>query len=175
MVLGGTEDHAPMKVIGFSGYSGSGKTTLIERLLPRLVAKGLRVSVLKQSHHDIDLDTPGKDSWRHRQAGAHEVLLATPARWMLVHESRGAPTPDLATQLACLSPCDLVLVEGFRHDALPKLEVHRVAQGKPWLHTEDSHILAVVSDTPPPGEIRHLRIDDIDAVHAFLLDFLSTP
>ncbi len=164
-----------MKAIGFAGYSGSGKTTLIEHLLPRLVADGLRVSVLKQSHHDIELDSPGKDSWRHRQAGAHEVLLATPGRWMLVHELRGAPVPDLAAQLACLSPCDLVLVEGFRHEALPKLEVHRAEHGKPWLHPEDAHILAVVSDEPPPGTIKHLHIDDLDAIHNYLRDFLNSP
>ncbi len=162
-----------MKVLGFAGYSGSGKTTLIERLLPRLVANGLRVSVLKQSHHDIDLDTPGKDSWRHRQAGAHEVLLATPSRWMLVHELRGAPVPDLAAQLACLSPCDLVLVEGFRHAALPKLEVHRLTHGKPWLYPEDAHILAVVSDVAPPAEVHHLAIDDIDAIHDYIMDYLK--
>ncbi len=164
-----------MKAIGFAGYSGSGKTTLIERLLPRLVADGLRVSVLKQSHHDIELDSPGKDSWRHRQAGAHEVLLATSGRWMLVHELRGAPVPDLAAQLACLSPCDLVLVEGFRHEALPKLEVHRAEHGKPWLHPGDAHIRAVVSDEPPPGTIKHLHIDDLDAIHDYLLGFLNSP
>jgi molybdopterin-guanine dinucleotide biosynthesis protein B len=163
-----------MKVLGFAGYSGSGKTTLIERLLPRLVADGLRVSVLKQSHHDIDLDTPGKDSWRHRQAGAHEVLLAAPARWMLVHEQRDTEPPDLGTLLASLSPCDLVLVEGFRHAPLAKLEVHRAAHGKPWLHPEDGHILAVVSDVTPSGAIRHLPIDDLDGIHAYILDYLKT-
>jgi molybdopterin-guanine dinucleotide biosynthesis protein B len=175
MATRATRDHAPMKVLGFAGYSGSGKTTLIERLLPRLAGDGLRVSVLKQSHHDVEFDTPGKDSWRHRQAGAHEVLLATPRRWLLAHELRDAPTPDLAGQLACLSPCDLVLVEGFRHAALAKLEVHRRAHGKPWLHPDDPHILAVVSDEAPPGAIRHLAIDDIDAIHAYLLDFLKAP
>jgi molybdopterin-guanine dinucleotide biosynthesis protein B len=161
------------KVLGLAGYSGSGKTTLIERLMPRFVADGLRVSVLKQSHHDIEVDQPGKDSWRHRQAGAHEVLLAAPGRWMLVHELRGAPAPTLTEQLACLSPCDLVLVEGFRHDALAKLEVHRLANGKPWLHPDDAHIIAVISDTPPGGAIRHLPIDDIPAIHAYIMNTME--
>lgn len=164
-----------MKVLGFAGYSGSGKTTLIERLLPRLVADGLRVSVLKQSHHEVEFDSPGKDSWRHRQAGAHEVLLATPARWLLARELRGAPAPGLDELVARLAPCDLVLVEGFRHAALDKLEVHRAAHGKPWLHPDDAHILAVVSDVPPPGAIRHLDIDAIDAVRAFIHEYLGTP
>ncbi len=161
-----------MKTIGFAGYSGSGKTTLIERLLPLFVQGGLKVSVLKQSHHDIDLDVPGKDSWRHRQAGAHEVLLAGPGRWTLMHELRGAPPPDLEQQLACLSPCDLVLVEGFRHAALPKLEVHRMAHGKPWLHPDDPHILAVASDVRPPGNIPFLPLDDSRTIHDFILDSL---
>lgn len=162
-----------MKLLGLAGYSGSGKTTLIERLMPRFVADGLRVSVLKQSHHDVEVDQPGKDSWRHRQAGAHEVLLAAPGRWMLVHELRGAPTPTLEQQLACLSPCDLVLVEGFRDAPLAKLEVHRQAHGKAWLHPNDPHIIAVVSDTPPAGPIRHLDIDDIDAIYVFILATLE--
>jgi molybdopterin-guanine dinucleotide biosynthesis protein B len=164
-----------MKTMGLAGYSGSGKTTLIERLLPRLTDDGLRVSVLKQSHHNIDLDHPGKDSWRHRHAGAHEVLLATPSRWMLVHEMRGEPPPDLESQLACLSPCDLVLVEGFRHGELPKIEVHRKALGKPWLYPDDRHILAVASDEPPKPGIRHLDIDDVDGIRAFLMEFINTP
>jgi molybdopterin-guanine dinucleotide biosynthesis protein B len=162
-----------MKVLGMAGYSGSGKTTLIERLLPFFVADGLRVSVLKQSHHGTEIDQPGKDSWRHRQAGAHEVLLATPERWMLVHELRGAPRPGLDQQLACLSPCDLVLVEGFRHEALPKLEVHRRAHGKPWLYPDDAHVMAVISDQAPDDAIRHMHIDDVAAVHDYILEIME--
>jgi len=161
-----------MKAIGFAGFSGSGKTTLIERLLPLFRADGLRVAVIKQSHHDVEVDTPGKDSWRHRQAGASEVLLTSPHRWMLVHELREEPEPDLATHLARLSPCDLVLVEGFRHAQLPKLEVWRKASQRPWLHPEDPHILALVSDAPAPG-IRHLSIDDPASVHQFILEQLQ--
>ena len=166
-------DDGYMKTLGFAGYSGSGKTTLIERLLPMFANAGYRVSVLKQSHHDIDLDQPGKDSWRHRQAGAHEVLLVTPKRWMLVHELRAAPAPALEEQLACLSPCDLVLVEGFRHAALPKLEVHRQAHGKPWLHPDDPHIIAAASDSPPPGAIPHLSLNDTAGIYNFIISTLD--
>jgi molybdopterin-guanine dinucleotide biosynthesis protein B len=161
-----------MKAIGFAGYSGSGKTTLIERLLPMFRADGLRVAVIKQSHHDVEVDTPGKDSWRHRKAGANEVLLTSSHRWMLVHELREETEPDLAAHLARLSPCDLVLVEGFRHADLPKLEVWREANQRPWLHPNDPHILAAVSDLPPPG-IRHLPIDAPQGVHQFILEHLQ--
>ena len=161
-----------MKVLGFAGYSGSGKTTLIERLLPLFRSAGLRVAVIKQSHHDVAVDTPGKDSWRHRQAGAHEVLLTTPRRWMLVHELRGAAEPGLDAHLARLSPCDLVLVEGFRHAALPKLEVWREANAKPWLHPGDPHILAVVSDVPAP-DMRHFSLDDTEGIYEFILEHMG--
>jgi molybdopterin-guanine dinucleotide biosynthesis protein B len=159
-----------MKVLGFAGYSGSGKTTLVERLLPLFRAEGLRVAVVKQSHHDVEVDAPGKDSWRHRQAGATEVVLTSPHRWMLVHELRGDPEPDLDAHLARLSPCDLVLVEGFRHAAMPKIEVWRQANGKPWLYPDDPHILAVASDVPPPS-LRHLPLDEVRAIFQFILDY----
>lgn len=161
-----------MKVLGIAGYSGSGKTTLLERLLPRLRAGGLRVAVVKQSHHDVEVDKPGKDSWRHRQAGANEVLLASPKRWMLVHELAGAAEPALAELLARLSPCDLVLVEGFRHGDHAKLEVHRDALGQPWLYPGDPHVLAVLGD-PPPTPMPHFGLDDLDAIHAFILQTLE--
>ncbi|NTV96427.1 MAG: molybdopterin-guanine dinucleotide biosynthesis protein B [Thiobacillus sp.] len=157
-----------MIVLGFAGYSGSGKTTLIELLLPRFKADGYRVAVIKQSHHDIEVDRPGKDSWRHRQAGAAEVLLTSPQRWMLVHEMAGAPEPDLAEHLARLSPCDLVLVEGFRHGDHAKLEVHRNEIGQPWLYPDDPHILAVLGD-PPPTAMRHFALDDIRGIYEFIL------
>jgi molybdopterin-guanine dinucleotide biosynthesis adapter protein len=162
-----------MKTLGFAGYSGSGKTTLIEALLPRLQAAGLTVSVIKQSHHDFEVDTPGKDSWRHRQAGAREVLLTSPYRWMLVHELEGAPEPDLAAHLARLSPCDLVLVEGFRHAALPKIEVWRQANARPWLHPDDPHIIAVASDGLPPGPLPHLNLNAVEAIQAFILEWMN--
>lgn len=166
-------DHKPMKYLGISGYSGSGKTTLIEALLPRLGAAGLVVSVIKQSHHDFEVDVPGKDSWRHRRAGAREVLLTSPHRWMLVHESRGAPEPELAAHLARLSPCDLVLVEGFRHAALPKIEVWRAANGQSWLHLHDPHIIAVAADAPPPDGLPHMNLNDVEAILAFILEWMN--
>ncbi len=156
-----------MKVLGIVGWSGSGKTTLIEALLPLLAQAGLEVSVIKQSHHDIELDRPGKDSWRHRQAGALEVLLTTPQRWMLVHELRGAPEPGLDALLRHLSPCDLVLVEGYKRAALPKLEVWRSALGKPCLYPDDPDILAVASDVPLPDICRY-DLNDHAAICRFI-------
>lgn len=158
-----------MQTLGIVGWSGSGKTTLIERLLPHLGRYGMRVSVIKQSHHAIETDQPGKDSWRHRQAGAHEVLLSTPYRWVLTHELRAEPQPGLDELLARLAPCDLVLVEGYKLAAHPKLEVWRSALGKPCLYPDDRHILAVASDIPLPG-VRHYDLDDIDAIGRFILE-----
>ena len=163
-----TKPSPRMKVLGFAGYSGAGKTTLIERLLPRLGAAGLRVSVIKQSHHDFEVDVPGKDSWRHRRAGACEVLLTSPHRWMLVGELRGEPEPDLAAHLARLSPCDLVLVEGYRHADLAKIEVWRAANGKPWLHPDDPRCIAVAADGTPPGDLPRFHPDDLEAIATFI-------
>lgn len=162
-----------MKVLGIAGYSGGGKTTLIEKLLPRLRAAGLSVAVIKQSHHDFEVDVPGKDSWRHRAAGAQEVLLTSPHRWMLVNELRGAPEPGLSAHLKRLSPCDLVLVEGFKHADIPKLEVWRAANERPWLHPEDANFIAVAADRLPPGGLKHLPIDDIEAITAFVLEYIQ--
>ncbi len=164
-----------MKILGIAGYSGSGKTTLIEKLLPRLAAAGLAVSVIKQSHHDFEVDKPGKDSWRHRQAGAREVLLTSPYRWMLVGELRDAPEPDLEAHIARLSPCDLVLVEGYKHADLDKIEVWRAANGKPWLHPDDPQYIAVAADQPSPGKLPLIPLDDVDALVRFILDWLATP
>ncbi len=160
-----------MKALGIAGYSGSGKTTLIEKLLPRLCAAGLSVSVIKQSHHDFEVDVPGKDSWRHRAAGARQVLLTSPHRWMLVHELRGTAEPSLEEHLQQLAPCDLVLVEGYKHADIAKIEVWRAANARPWLHPEDGRYLAVVADQTPPGHLRHLFIDDTEAILAFILEY----
>jgi molybdopterin-guanine dinucleotide biosynthesis protein B len=160
-----------MKVLGIAGFSGGGKTTLIETLLPRLRAAGLRVAVIKQSHHDFEVDVPGKDSWRHRAAGAQEVLLTSPHRWMLVNELRGAPEPGLDEHLRRLSPCELVLVEGYKHADIPKLEVWRAANDRPWLHPDDANFIAVASDRAPPGRIRHFPIDNIEAILAFIIEY----
>ncbi|WP_300450721.1 molybdopterin-guanine dinucleotide biosynthesis protein B [Accumulibacter sp.] len=166
-----------MRLFGITGYSGAGKTTLLEKLLPRLIAGGLRVSVLKHAHHDFDVDRPGKDSFRHRQAGAAEVLLASRARWVLMSERHGAAEPSLAEYVAHFSPCDLVLVEGCKREAIPKLEVHRPANGKPPLWPDDSYIVAVASDQPvemlgstPPC---WLDLNDTEAIARFVVEAMQ--
>ncbi|HEY0203240.1 MAG TPA: molybdopterin-guanine dinucleotide biosynthesis protein B [Acetobacteraceae bacterium] len=152
-------------VIGFAGWSGAGKTTLLRRLIPLLANAGLRVSTVKHAHHGFDVDQPGKDSWEHRQAGAQEVLVASAARWALMHEHRDAPEPGLPELLARLSPVDLVLVEGFKREAHPKIEVHRGALGKPLLHPGDPTIRAVASDVALPGcPVPLLDLDDVAAI-----------
>jgi len=158
-----------MKIFGFAGYSGAGKTTLIEQLIPRFVMEGLRVSLIKHAHHGFDLDHPGKDSYRHREAGATEVFLVSNQRWVLLHELRGQPEPPLEEQLAHMSPCDLVLVEGFKHTAIPKMEVHRVANGKPLIYPENFNIVALASDIRLESPLPWLDLDDVDGIAAFIL------
>jgi molybdopterin-guanine dinucleotide biosynthesis protein B len=158
-----------MKVFGIAGYSGSGKTTLLENLIPRAVARGLRVSVIKHAHHDFDVDHPGKDSWRHRHAGATEVLVGSGHRWALMHELRGAPEPALTEQLARLSPCDLVLVEGFKHEPMPKLEVHRRGHRDGTLWETDDNIVAVATDEALATDLPQFALEDYDGILAFIL------
>lgn len=162
-----------MKIFGFAGYSGSGKTTLLERLIPYFTQRGLQLALIKHAHHDFDIDQPGKDSFRHRQAGASEVLVTSDQRWALMHELRGAPEPDLATHLARLSPCDLVLVEGFKHAALPKLEIHRAANGKPLLFPQDPYIIAIASDTQLDTALPQLDLNAVDVIGQFILNHLG--
>ena len=165
-----------MRVFGIAGWSASGKTTLVSRLIPALAARGLAVSTLKHSHHDLDLDRPDSDSGRHRAAGAREVLVATPHRWALLHEHRDAPEPPLGALLARLAPVDLVLVEGFRHAVLAKLEVWSRGQREPPLAPGDAHVLAVVGDRP--GGMATLPVFDpaeIDAIAAFVIDRATPP
>ena len=164
-----------MKVFGIAGYSGSGKTTLLEELIPCLTRRGLRVSVIKHAHHGFDIDRPGKDSFRHRQAGAREVMLACGARWALLHELRNEAEPTLAELLAQLSPCDLVLVEGFKQEAVPKLEVYRVANGKPPLFGERADIVAVASDSAPRTSLPLLPLDQPEQIADFILAYLEMP
>ena len=162
------------RIFGFAGWSGSGKTTLIEQLVPRLVASGHRVSLVKHAHHSFDVDQPGKDSHRHRQAGCQEVLVTSGTRWALMHELRGGAELSMDEALAHLSTCDLALVEGFKSAAIPKLEVWRAKVGKPLLHPQDPHIVAIATDTPaalPPATADRLPIlglADYDAVATFV-------
>ncbi len=162
-----------MKVLGFAGWSGAGKTTLVEQLIAGLTARGLRVALIKHAHHGFDVDQPGKDSWRHRQAGAAQVLVVSDARWALMHELRGAPAPTLDEQLALLSPCDLVLVEGYKAAPIPKIEVHRPALGKPLLYPQDPHIVAVAADAPVSAALPLLDLNRPQAVIEFLCTFLE--
>jgi molybdopterin-guanine dinucleotide biosynthesis protein B len=141
------------KVLGVVGWSGSGKTTLLEYLVASLAARGLRVNVVKHSHHDIVLEPPAKDSARMRMAGAAEVMVASPYRVAIMRELRGAPEPSLADQLARLAPADLTLVEGYKWEALPKLEVWRPELGQPPLYPNDMHIVAVASSAARPGAL----------------------
>ncbi len=164
-----------MKVFGFAGYSGSGKTTLIEQLIPRFTARGLKVSLIKHTHHNFDVDQPGKDSYRHRAAGAREVLLTCDTRWVLMHELQDAAEPTLEEQLKVLSPCDLVLVEGFKQTPISKLEVHRPAYGKPPIWPENRSVVAVATDAPLDCPLPMLDLNDPDAIVQFILDYLDRP
>jgi molybdopterin-guanine dinucleotide biosynthesis protein B len=160
-----------MRVFGFAGWSGSGKTTLIERVIPRLVAGGLRVSLIKHAHHAFDLDQPGKDSHRHRQAGCSEVLITSSVRWALLHELRGETEMTLPQALARLSSCDLALIEGYKTFPIPKLEIWREAVGKPLLHPQDPHIAAIATDSPrsfADGGIPVFALDALDEIATFI-------
>ena len=157
--------------MGFAGWSNSGKTTLIEQLIPRLRAAGLSVSLIKHAHHLFDVDQPGKDSYRHRHAGAQEVLISSENRWALMHELRGAPEPGLEALLASLSAVDLVLVEGFKRYAQPKIEIYRKENGKPRLHLDDPNIVAVASDVRFDIALPQFDLDDYDAVTTFILKY----
>jgi len=162
-----------MTVFGFAGWSGSGKTTLIEQLIPRFTAHGLTVSLVKHAHHEFDLDQPGKDSFRHREAGCREVLVTSAVRWALQHELRGRPELALDEALQRLSPCDIALVEGFKGSPIPKLEVYRERVGKPLLHPNDPEIVAVATDGPLATALPVLPLGDPDVVATFILRHLG--
>lgn len=159
-----------MKIFGLSGWSGAGKTTLMEALLTRFVALGLDVSTLKHAHHSFDIDVPGKDSYRHRAAGAAEVLVSSANRWALIHELRGETEPDFEALVAHMTPVDLLLVEGFKSHAHAKLEIHRPALGKPLLWPNDPYVVAVASDQPLAGvPLPVLSLDDHSSIVKFIL------
>jgi molybdopterin-guanine dinucleotide biosynthesis protein B len=153
-----------MKIFGFAGWSGSGKTTLIERLIPVLVGRVGKVSLVKHAHHEFDIDQPGKDSFRHRQAGCAEVLVTSSRRFALMHEGRGEPELTLPEAVARLSPCGLVLVEGFKTQPIPKLEVWRPSVRKPLLHPQDPAIRGIATDTPDRLPEARLPVFDLDAI-----------
>ena len=154
-----------MRVIGLAGWSGAGKTTLLVKLIPELNRRGLKVSTLKHAHHAFDIDEPGKDSFAHRAAGASEVLVASARRWALVHELRGEAEPRLEALLRRLSPVDLVIVEGFKASAHPKIEVHRGANGKPFLYPTLANVRALATDAQvPDAPVPVLDLDDIAAI-----------
>ncbi len=162
-----------MKIYGVTGSKNCGKTGLMERLVAELTADGLRVSTVKHAHHSFDVDQPGKDSWRHREAGASQVLLVSHRRWVLMDELREAPEPPLADLLVRLDPVDLVLVEGYKRDRHPKVEAHRAETGQALIATDDPTIRAVASDRPE--EIRGridgrpvLHLDDTAGIAAFI-------
>jgi molybdopterin-guanine dinucleotide biosynthesis adapter protein len=157
-----------MRAIGLSGWSGAGKTTLLTRVIPLLREQGLRVSVIKHAHHEFDIDVPGKDSWRHRQAGAEEVLVSSSNRWALMHELRGAREPRLPELLAKMSRVDLVIVEGYKSEPHRKIEVHRAANGKPLLFRDDAAIVGVVSDVRVETTLPAAHLDDIPAIAAMM-------
>ena len=162
-----------MNVIGFCGYSGSGKTTLVEQLIVRLKLAGQRVSVVKHAHHAFDIDHEGKDSWRHRQAGAFEVVIASDRRLAKIREFEVRTEPTVHQLIAELYDCDWVLVEGFKRAALAKIEIWRAATGRPAQYPLDPHIVAVCTDSagqlPEPTELPLLDLNDAEAVAAFLL------
>jgi molybdopterin-guanine dinucleotide biosynthesis protein B len=161
-----------VQVLGIVGWSGSGKTTLLTALIPRLRAHGLTLSTVKHAHHGFDMDRPGKDTYRHREAGAHEVLVATTRRWALLHEVDG-PEPALSALLARMTPVDLVLVEGFKTHEFPKLEVHRPALGKPPIWPDWPDVVAVASDAALPDCLRPvLALDDAEAIAAWIVGFM---
>lgn len=159
-----------MKVIGLAGWSGAGKTTLLTRLIPHFVAGGLKVSTIKHAHHNFDVDVPGKDSWVHRQSGATEVLVSSARRWALMHELRDAPEPVLRDQLARMSSVDLVVVEGFKADTHPKIEIYRAANGKPLLFPDDRAIVGIATDQKIDTRLPLAHLDDIPAIATMILE-----
>lgn len=162
-----------MKVFGIAGSSGSGKTTLLEKLIPCFIARGLSVSVIKHAHHGFDIDRPSKDSYRHREAGASEVLLSCNDRWALMRERRSDSEVSLDELLDRLSPCDLVLIEGFKQEPVPKLEVYRPEIGKPPLFPGIRDIVAVATDADIDTTLPRLPLNDVERIAEFVMTTLQ--
>jgi len=160
----------PMRIIGLAGWSGAGKTTLVTRAIPVLLKRGVKVSTLKHAHHKFDVDQPGKDSYQHRMAGAQEVLVGSANRWFLLHELRGEREPTLQELLSRLSPVDLVIIEGYKRDNHPKLEVYRAANGKPLIHPDDPAVVAIATDAPlTHPKVPTVDLDDIETIVDILM------
>ncbi len=159
-----------MRLYGVTGWKNSGKTTLVEKLVRNMTERGFSVSTIKHAHHDFDVDRPGKDSHRHREAGASQVLVSSARRWALMTELRDAPEPSLEELCASIAPVDLVLVEGFKRDRHPKLEARRIATGQDLIANGDGSIEAVASDGPLPGlALPVFDLDDVDGISQFIL------
>lgn len=159
------------RVIGLAGWSGSGKTTLLTKLIPLLSERGLRIATIKHAHHAFDVDQPGKDSHAHRKAGASEVIVSSARRWVQIHELSGSAEATLAQLLRRILPCDLVLVEGFKRECHPKLEVFRSEVGKPALHPDDERIVAVASDSLfPSARVPIVDLNDIPRIAEIIIE-----
>ena len=162
-----------MKVLGFIGYSNTGKTTLIEKLIPLFIARGLAVSTVKNAHHGFDMDRPGKDSFRYREAGSAQVLIATSERWALLTEARGGPAP-LEALIGQLAPCDLVLVEGFKSEGrFPRIEVRRTTNAEPPIFPHDPNVIAVAADHAVETALPVLDLNDAAKIAAFIVERLQ--
>lgn len=159
-----------MRILGIAGWSGAGKTTLLAKLIPELTARGIQVSTLKHAHHGFDVDTPGKDSYVHRAAGATEVMVASAKRWALMHELRDAPEPSVADLIGHMTPVDLLLIEGFKNEPHDKVEIYRAANGKPLLSATDPTYVAILSDGPVPDtKLPVIDLNDTGAIADFVL------
>lgn len=164
---------ASQQVIGFAGFSGSGKTTLLEKVIPLLKERSLRIAVIKHAHHKFDIDKPGKDSFRHREAGAREVMVVSGFRWALMHELVDEAEPSLEELCSRLSPCDVVLVEGYKFSNIPKIEVHRAETGHPHLFQDDANFIALACDVKSDIRLPQLDINNPRQVADFILKYFS--
>lgn len=159
-------------IFGFAGWSGSGKTTLIEQLIPCFIRRELRVALIKHAHHDFDIDHEGKDSWRHRKAGASQVLVSSARRWALMHEIDDGKEATLSEHINRLGPCDLILVEGYKQEPIPKLEIHRPSLGKPLLANDDPHIIAVATDQKLDCAVPRFDLNNPTLIANFIMEIL---
>ena len=165
-----------MKIFGLAGWSGSGKTTLIVKLIPLIIGKGLTVSTIKHAHHAFDIDRPGKDSFEHRQSGAKEVLISSANRWALMHELPEEREPPLSELIKRMSVVDLLLVEGFKWESHPKIEVYRSSLGKPLLQPDDKNIIAVACDEKLNNiDVPKLQLSSVSEIAEFILTTLKIP